>query len=85
MGHRGCFFRDLDTDMVVPPLTDKIIDRMGAGDAFLAYTAPLAKLGAPAEIIALVGSVAAAIKVGMIGNQVIEVATVRQWLEGLLK
>lgn len=85
LGHQGCLI-NADTGTVrVPSLTDKVVDRMGAGDAFFAYTAPLARLGAPPDIIALVGSVAAAIKIGTIGNQVVEVTKVRQWLEGLLK
>ena len=85
LGHDGCLVKSDTGTVNAPALADKVIDRMGAGDAFLAYTSPLAKLGAPPDIIALVGSVAAAIKVGTMGNQTVEVAKVRHWLEGLLK
>ena len=41
---------------------------MGAGDAFLAWSAPLAYLKAPAELIGLFGAAAAAVKVETAGN-----------------
>ena len=63
-----------------PALAEKVVDRMGAGDAFLAATAPLAWAGAPAEVIALVGNIAGAIKVSKVGNQPITRQEVEAWL-----
>ena len=68
-GHDGCIVYDGSDYEEVPALATKVVDRMGAGDAFLAWTAPLVYLGAPKEVIGLVGSVASAIKVEHIGNE----------------
>lgn len=45
------------------------IDTMGAGDAFLAATAPLIAAGLDLEAAALVGNVAGALKVGIVGHR----------------
>ncbi len=53
----------------VPPITVGGLDTMGAGDAFLAVTAPLIAAGLDLEAAAMVGNVAGAIKVGILGHQ----------------
>lgn len=53
----------------VPPLTVGGIDTIGAGDAFLAVSAPLVAAGLELEAAALVGNIAGAIKVGILGHQ----------------
>lgn len=70
-GHDGCIVYDGSDYEEVPALAETVVDRMGAGDAFLAWTAPLAFLGASKEVIGLVGSVASAIKVEHIGNEAV--------------
>lgn len=85
LGHNGCLIVGDNISVSCPALADKVIDRTGAGDAFLGYTAPLAYLGAPADIIALVGSIASAIKVGILGNKVVEREAVIRWLKAMLK
>lgn len=86
LGHRGCIVTDGERTIEVPALADKVVDRIGAGDAFLALTAPLAKLGAPIEAIGLVGNIAGALQVGVVGNsKPIEKQTVRKWVKALLK
>lgn len=52
-----------------PALDAKPIDTMGAGDCFLAYTAPLIACGLELEAAALVGNVAASIKTEILGHQ----------------
>lgn len=52
-----------------PSFAHNGIDTMGAGDAFLAATAPLIAAGLDLEAAALVGNVAGAIKVGIIGHR----------------
>jgi len=42
---------------------------MGAGDAFLAATAPLIASGLSPEAAALVGNVAGGLKVGIVGHR----------------
>ena len=53
----------------VPAFADHGLDTMGAGDAFLAVTAPLIAAGLDAEKAAFVGNVAGAIKIGIPGHR----------------
>lgn len=90
LGHSGCLTLQSFVSSVhppgqhVPPFADKVVDRMGAGDAFLACTAPLAAVGAPAEVIGFIGNVAAAIKVGKLGNQSVTRKELHQWVRSLI-
>ncbi|MFA5161607.1 MAG: PfkB family carbohydrate kinase [Elusimicrobiales bacterium] len=69
-GHNGALARDAKTGFAeVPAFAKNIVDRVGAGDSFLAFTAPLAASGAPADMLAFIGSAAAAIKVGIVCNR----------------
>jgi sugar/nucleoside kinase (ribokinase family) len=69
-GRQGCWscFRH-DYPKHVPAFALNGIDTMGAGDAFLAVTAPLIAAGLDLEAAAMVGNVAGAIKVGIIGHR----------------
>lgn len=53
----------------VPPLATGGIDTIGAGDAFLAVSAPLIAAGLDLEAAAFVGNIAGAIKVSILGHQ----------------
>ena len=48
--------------------TNKVVDTMGAGDAFLCVTAPLAAAGADMQTLLKVGNAAGAIKCGVVGQ-----------------
>jgi sugar/nucleoside kinase (ribokinase family) len=52
-----------------PIFSSKVIDTIGAGDAFFAFAAPLALRGAPLELVSFVGNVAGAIAVKIVGNR----------------
>ncbi len=52
-----------------PVFSSKVVDRIGAGDACLALTAPCAALGAPPEILGFVGNVAGAAACAVMGNK----------------
>ncbi len=52
-----------------PALATRVADRVGAGDAVLAVTTLLKKLGAPWDIVAFVGNVAGAELVSELGNR----------------
>jgi hypothetical protein len=87
LGHNGCIIATgVDTDFYpVPIFSDHVVDRLGAGDAFLSVTAPLAHLLAPPEIIGLVGNVAGALQVSRVGNiNPISRRELRQWIRALL-
>jgi bifunctional ADP-heptose synthase (sugar kinase/adenylyltransferase) len=67
-GHLGCMIRRGEDVAFYPALEARAVDRLGAGDAFFAWTAPLVYLEAPLGIVGLVGSAAAAIHVSNTGN-----------------
>lgn len=50
-------------------VADKVVDTMGAGDAFLAVTSPFAAAGASMKDLLRIGNAAAAIKVGIVGHR----------------
>ena len=85
LGHEGCLVINGGAVVWSPAVADKVIDRMGAGDAFLAVTAPLVWAGAPADVVALVGNVAGGIKVGKLGNQPVTRAEIDARLKELLE
>lgn len=70
-GRYGCVHRRAGNLEVhkTPPFATHGIDTMGAGDAFLAVTAPLIAAGLDLEAAAFVGNVSGAIKVGIVGHR----------------
>ena len=68
LGHLGCIVVDADGVISVPVVKGPVVDRMGAGDAFLGATAALACVGAPKEVLGLVGNIAGSLHSGVIGN-----------------
>lgn len=50
-------------------MTDKIVDTLGAGDAFLCVSAPFAAAGASMKDLIRIGNAAGAIKVGIVGHR----------------
>ncbi len=70
----------------VPAFAFGGVDTMGAGDAFLAVSAPLLAAGLDAEAAAFAGSVAGAIKVSIVGHRRhVGRAELMQTIEALLK
>lgn len=84
MGHHGSVFIQGDRVERVPALTDRAVDRLGAGDAFLAWTAPFVRLGAPLPLIGLIGSAAAALHVGKPGNPPLSKAEVLGFVKAMM-
>ena len=69
----------------VPALSRRVVDRTGAGDAYLSLTAPCVAAGMPLEMVALLGGVAGALAVQVVGNRApVEPAAVRQVVTALL-
>jgi rfaE bifunctional protein nucleotidyltransferase chain/domain len=60
---------DVSKDYILPAFTGNVIDTMGAGDAFLAITAPLVKAGGKIDHVAFIGNAVGAIKVGIVGHR----------------
>ena len=63
-------------------LTNKAVDTMGAGDAFLAVTAPFACAGFTMRDLLRIGNAAGAIKIGNIGQKAITKEELKAKLNG---
>ena len=63
----------------IPVLSRDVVDRMGAGDAYLAVTAPCVAAGMPIDVVGVIGGVAGALAVGTVGNRsAVEPAALRR-------
>jgi sugar/nucleoside kinase (ribokinase family) len=86
-GRRGCLIRGKDDSFVsVPSLASKVVDRVGAGDAFFSLTAMASVLGVSDELIGFLGNVAGSLIVESIGNKTsINRLAVKKYITTLLK
>ncbi len=70
----------------VPRFSDKVVDRIGAGDAVLAVTALAEAAGMPMDLVGFVGNAAGAMAIGIVGNRAfIEKVPLMKYLYTLLK
>ncbi len=70
----------------VPAFADKVVDTVGAGDAFFAVTSPLVAAGGAIRHVAFLGCIAGAIKVGIVGHrQAVDKVTLKKAVIALLK
>jgi len=86
-GRHGCttFEAGLGS-MMIPALTQRVVDTMGAGDAFFAVTALLAKAGGRMEDLGFIGNLVGALKVGTVGHrEPIDKVSVIKAMTGALK
>jgi len=86
-GKKGCLIRDKDGAFVeVPAFAQKVVDRIGAGDAFFAITSLAVILNASPEIVGFIGNVVGALAVEILGNQKsIDKMSVKKYITSLLK
>jgi rfaE bifunctional protein nucleotidyltransferase chain/domain len=68
-GHKGSMGWQDGTLTETPTLSGKIVDRTGAGDAFLAVSAPCAAAGMPMELVGFIGNIAGGVAVSIVGNR----------------
>ncbi len=52
-----------------PIFSTKVVDTIGAGDAFFAFTAPSLALGLPLDLVSFIGNVVGALAVQIVGNK----------------
>jgi len=69
LGHNGSLAFDSKNFYFCPVFSNKVVDRLGAGDAFFSITTPLVYLKAPLEAVNFIGSAFAALKVSIIGHK----------------
>ncbi len=69
-GHHGSLtYHPTKGFTAVPVLSREIVDTIGAGDAYLAVTAPCAAVGFPPELLGFIGNAVGALAVKILGNQ----------------
>lgn len=86
-GHRGSTAYEKGKGFLnAPVFSREIVDRVGAGDAFLSITAPLVAKGYPLELAAFVGNAVGALAVLIVGNRTpIEQVPLFKFITTLLK
>jgi len=69
-GKKGCILTDKQGGLYqVPSFAQKVVDRVGAGDAFFVMTSLYSVLGVPGEILGFIGNVAGSLAVEIMGNK----------------
>jgi rfaE bifunctional protein kinase chain/domain/rfaE bifunctional protein nucleotidyltransferase chain/domain len=68
-GKSGCLVTEDGEGVSIPGLSNKVIDTVGAGDAFFAIAAPMAATGANNTLAGFLGNVAGALKVEIVGHR----------------
>lgn len=86
-GKHGCVtFESGGIVHTIPAFAKNVVDTVGAGDAFLAVTAPLVAVGAPMDRVGFIGNVVGALKVEIVGHRrSIEKVSLLKGINGLLK
>jgi rfaE bifunctional protein nucleotidyltransferase chain/domain len=86
-GKHGCVtFQRGGVAHTIPAVARRIVDTVGAGDAFLSVTSPLVAAGGPLDWIGFIGNVVGALKVEVVGHKKsIEKAALIKSLTALLK
>src|SRR3989338_63952 len=88
MGHLGAITYDAEKKEVfeIPVFSQKVIDRVGAGDAFFSITAPLVAMGVPMDAVGFIRNTIGAIAVTIVGNErSIGRNELSRWMSTLLK
>ena len=69
-----------------PVLSTKVVDRVGAGDAYFSLAAPLIASAAPMDAVGFLGNIAGAIAVTIVGNrEPVRPEAVMQFAQTLMK
>ena len=86
-GKKGCMVVDKAASLIqVPSLSQVVVDRVGAGDAFFAITAMLSERGVSNEILGFIGNVIGSMAVGIMGNKkTIEKTHVKEYISSFLR
>lgn len=86
-GNHGCLmYGDGGEVTRIPAFTTRVLDTVGAGDAFLAVSAPCVAAGLPFEWSGVLGNAAGALKVGIVGHRSsIEKVPLLKTVDALLK
>ncbi len=86
-GEKGCLYYSADEGFTAAPvLSSEVLDRIGAGDAFSAVTAPCVLKGMPGDMVGLVGNAVGAMQVLTVGNrQAVDPTQLYKYIVTLMK
>ncbi len=86
-GRQGCVCYSKDEGFSeIPAFAGHVVDRVGAGDAFLSIASLFAVQGAPMEVVGFIGNVVGAFAVATVGNRsAVERIPLIRYVETLLK
>ncbi|MBU1026200.1 MAG: cytidyltransferase, partial [Candidatus Margulisbacteria bacterium] len=86
-GHRGSINLDREKGFhETPAFASKVVDVVGAGDAFFAYTAPCMALGLPQDLTSFIGNAVGALAVQIVCNRKpVDVVDLMKYVTRLLK
>lgn len=86
-GHHGSMAYAVEEGCFdIPVFSSKIVDRVGAGDAYLSVAAPCVAAGLPMEMVAFVGNAVGALAVRIVGNRsAVESVPLYKFIMALLK
>ncbi len=69
-----------------PAFATKVVDVIGAGDAFFAITAPCFAMGMPMDLVSFIGNVVGALSVQIVGNKrSVEGSEIKEFIHSVLK
>jgi rfaE bifunctional protein nucleotidyltransferase chain/domain len=69
-GHKGSLtYMAEDSFFDIPVFSTEVVDRIGAGDAYLSITSPCVAAGIPMDVIGFIGNAAGALAVCIVGNR----------------
>lgn len=85
-GIKGCAVSSGKEVIRIPALSEKVIDTMGAGDAFLSITAPLVASKVPMEAVGFIGNAVGALKCATVGHrESVEKVALYKYITSVLK
>jgi len=86
-GKHGCVTYERDGIVhTIPAFARNVVDTVGAGDAFLAITAPLVAAGGPLHHVGFIGNVVGALMVEIVGHRrSVDKPSLVKGITGLLK
>lgn len=86
-GHHGSMAYAIEEGFCqIPVFSSKIVDRVGAGDAYLSIAAPCVAAGLPMELVAFIGNAVGALAVQIVGNRsAVEPVPLHKFITALLK
>ncbi|MBM4125318.1 MAG: adenylyltransferase/cytidyltransferase family protein [Nitrospira sp.] len=86
-GHLGCMSYSAEEGFFeIPVFSSKIVDRVGAGDAYLSVAAPCVASGMPMDLVGFVGNAVGALAVRIVGNRsAVEPVPLYKFITALLK